>query len=223
MAGILFPIDWRQYEHVVLDFGGVLYGVDHGLTNSAFEALGAKGMHHEFRHGEQAALFDDIECGSVQEDTFLETLAARCAEGTTRKSVREAWNAMLTGLHGDTMPWLNSLTPHFDLILFSNTNGIHAAHFEQEILNSTDRRFSECFRDIVYSHRLGMRKPDVEAYRAVTARCALNPERTLFIDDTMSNVEGAIDAGWSAVHFDTTAHSLKSFLRGVGYEDFLKG
>ena len=221
MAGVLFPIDWSHYEHIVLDFGGVLYGIDHQLTHRAFQALGAKGMHNDFRHGEQAALFDDLEQGSVHEDAFLETLAARCASGTTKEAVRAAWNAMLVGLHGDAIPWLNSLVPHFDLILFSNTNGLHAAHFEQEILNSAERKFSGCFRDIVYSHRLGVRKPDVEAYHAVADRCSLNPERTLFIDDTMANVEGAIEAGWSAVHFDTTAYSLKSFLRGVGYEDFL--
>ena len=68
MAGVLFPIDWSQYEHVVLDFGGVLYGVDHALTHRAFEALGAKGMHNDFRDGEQAALFNDLERGSVHEE-----------------------------------------------------------------------------------------------------------------------------------------------------------
>ena len=36
----LFPIDWHQFHHIVLDFGGVLYEIDHKRTAEAFAQLG---------------------------------------------------------------------------------------------------------------------------------------------------------------------------------------
>lgn len=220
---VLFPIDWQQLEHVVLDFGGVLYNIDHHRTGRAFEALGAEGFSEEFRHGQQAALFDQLERGNISEQEFLKVLQGRCAPGTTEQQVLDAWNAVLIGLRPEALDWLHSLSRHFDLVLFSNTNGIHATHFEQQILNSDQKRFSSYFRQIVYSHRLGQRKPDTAAYDLVAETCGLDPSKTLMIDDTRDNVYGAVSAGWYGVHFDVGAHSLASFLRGTGYDDFIKG
>ena len=40
MPSTILPIDWRPIRHVILDFGGVLYRIDHRATASAFHALG---------------------------------------------------------------------------------------------------------------------------------------------------------------------------------------
>lgn len=217
----LFPIDWSEFDHIVLDFGGVLYEIDHNKTRQAFAKLGLPNFHLEFQHGQQSTLINDLETGHIEEKAFLETLRARCAPGTTAEEVLEAWNALLIGLREETMPWLKSLEHDFDLILFSNTNALHAAHFEQQILTSRQQKFPESFRQLVYSHRLGYRKPHVKAFEEVAHQFDLNPAKTLLIDDTLANVAGAINAGWSGVHLDVEAHSLRQFLRGIGYEDFL--
>ena len=41
----LFPIDWKQLDHIVLDFGGVLYEIDHTKTIDAFGRLGLSLIH----------------------------------------------------------------------------------------------------------------------------------------------------------------------------------
>lgn len=219
----LFPIDWQQYEHVVLDFGGVLYEIDHQLTSRAFAKLGFPQFEREFRHGAQSRLFDALECGEIDNQDFLLQLCNQCNSGTSIAQVQEAWNALLIRLRPETTGWIQSLEKHFDLLLLSNTNAIHAAHFEQDILRNRGRQFSSAFRQIIYSHRLGKRKPQPETYVHVAKEYGLTPERTLLIDDTKANVEGALEAGWSAVYFDVEAYSLKQFLLGTGYEDFLNG
>ncbi|MDB4787296.1 HAD-IA family hydrolase [Flavobacteriales bacterium] len=217
----LFPIDWHQFDHIVLDFGGVLYEIDHNRTAKAFAELGLPNFEQEFRHSQQSDLFNAIETGGIDENDFLNSLRDRCDKGTTNEDVLEAWNALLIGLRPEAMPWLKTLNHQFDVILFSNTNALHAAHFEQQILNSKQQKFPESFRQMVYSHRLGHRKPQVSAFEEVATQFDLNPAKTLLIDDTRANVAGAINAGWSAVYFDLEAHSIGQFLRGIGYEDFL--
>jgi glucose-1-phosphatase len=217
----LFPIDWHQFHHIVLDFGGVLYEINHKRSAEAFAQLGLPNFEKEFRHGQQGDLFNALETGEIEEREFLSELRSQCSGGTTLEEVRHAWNALLIGLRPEAMPWLNSLQRHFDLVLFSNTNSIHASHFEEQILTSKQNLFPKSFRQLVYSHRLGHRKPQVRAFEEVASQFDLNPTKTLLIDDTQANVAGAINAGWSGVHLDLEAHSITQFLRGVGYEDFL--
>ena len=48
-----------------------------------------------------------------------------------------------------------------------------------------------------YSCHLGAMKPNKEYFEAVTHQAALPPESILFVDDKISNVEGARRCGWS--------------------------
>ena len=43
-------------------------------------------------------------------------------------------------------------------------------------------------------------KPEPEIYRTLIDQCGLTPERTLFIDDTLANVEGAMNSGIHGFH-----------------------
>ncbi|WP_114376877.1 HAD family hydrolase [Elioraea thermophila] len=57
------------------------------------------------------------------------------------------------------------------------------------------------FRAIVVSGRIGLVKPEPAIYRHALARFGLAPERTLFIDDSAKNVEGARAVGLHALRF----------------------
>ena len=48
----------------------------------------------------------------------------------------------------------------------------------------------------IVSAKVGMVKPDADIYRQIEREFSLTPHRTLFIDDTPANVEGALQLGW---------------------------
>ncbi|MFB2550910.1 HAD family hydrolase [Ensifer soli] len=70
-------------------------------------------------------------------------------------------------------------------------------------------------RGVTVSAEIGLIKPDVAIYRHHAARFGLTPERTLFIDDSPANVDGARGAGWQAVVF-TDPERLRLDLAGHG-------
>jgi 2-haloacid dehalogenase len=70
-------------------------------------------------------------------------------------------------------------------------------------------------RGVTVSGEIGLIKPDVAIYQHHATDFSLEPARTVFIDDSFPNVEGARAAGWKAVHF-TGAEQLKADLRGLG-------
>ena len=55
-------------------------------------------------------------------------------------------------------------------------------------------------------------KPEKEIYDELIASCNLNPERTLFIDDTLANVEGAMKSGIHGFHMHESGMMDRFFL-----------
>nr|WP_237418077.1 HAD-IA family hydrolase [Actinomadura rayongensis] len=74
---------------------------------------------------------------------------------------------------------------------------------------------TEPFDALLFSGVLKVRKPAVTAYRKALAILGREPARTLFIDDSAQNVEGAQDAGLTAIRF-TGADDLAAELRRLG-------
>jgi putative hydrolase of the HAD superfamily len=70
--------------------------------------------------------------------------------------------------------------------------------------------------DVIFnSARLGIAKPDPGAFQAVAGALGTTPERCLFVDDTLTNVEGARAAGMQAEGF-TDVDGLRSLLEQAG-------
>lgn len=61
--------------------------------------------------------------------------------------------------------------------------------------------FLAWFEDIVVSGEVKLAKPDPRIFELAIERCRLDPARTLFIDDSVHNVEAGRKAGLNAVHF----------------------
>ncbi|TRL39411.1 HAD family hydrolase [Rhizobium straminoryzae] len=70
-------------------------------------------------------------------------------------------------------------------------------------------------RGVTVSGEIFLIKPDVEIYRLHAKNFGLDPARTIFIDDSAANVEGAKAAGWQAVQF-IDAERLRADLAAFG-------
>jgi len=57
----------------------------------------------------------------------------------------------------------------------------------------------------LYSGRVGLVKPEPALFEHATAVFGVEPQRTLFFDDVMANVDGAQAAGWQALRFESAA------------------
>lgn len=72
-------------------------------------------------------------------------------------------------------------------------------------------------RGVTVSGEIALIKPDLEIYQQHAKSFNLVPEATIFIDDSLANVEGAKAAGWHAVQF-TDAAQLRKDLASFGIE-----
>jgi 2-haloacid dehalogenase len=77
--------------------------------------------------------------------------------------------------------------------------------------------FFKLFDGIVVSGQEKMKKPSAEFYNVLLQRYHLDPAKTIFIDDSLRNVQGAEVVGITGIHFHN-ASQLKEELERKGIE-----
>jgi 2-haloacid dehalogenase len=75
--------------------------------------------------------------------------------------------------------------------------------------------FLSWFRGILVSGEVGVIKPDPRIFTLLVERFAVEPERTVFIDDVEANIVAARHFGLHVVHFTSPA-ALREELVGLG-------
>jgi putative hydrolase of the HAD superfamily len=109
----------------------------------------------------------------------------------------EAWNAMILDFPSDRIAILDKLYLDYRIFLLSNTNQIHIDYC---MLNPNFQIIKSKFEKVYLSHEIHMRKPNVETYEFVLNDAQLQASQTLFIDDTIKNIDGAKRTGLIAYH-----------------------
>ncbi len=191
----------KGIKHIIFDLGGVIINLDYQLTYKAFEALGVKEFTSLYNQFSLNSLFDDLETGKVAPEVFLDEMQQHTAPGTTHQQIMDAWNAMLLDFPLRRLQILQQLRQHYGLYLLSNTNEIHMQAFNKILEESRGIPSLAAFFDkAYYSHQIGLRKPFRESFQLVLDENGLDPAETLFIDDTLPNIEGAKVVGLQTIH-----------------------
>lgn len=193
----------QPIENIILDLGGVLLNLSYPKTEAAFSALGLENFHHHFSQFKANPLFEDLETGKVSPAEFLAHFRRETGLKASDDDIFAAWNAMLLDFPAERVQWLRSLPGKYRVFLYSNTNAIHYDSFQANFAaNYPGISFDAHFETAYYSHILGRRKPYVESYLALLQDAGIEASRTLFIDDTLVNIEGALAAGLQALHLE---------------------
>ncbi|MFT3748529.1 MAG: HAD family phosphatase [Agriterribacter sp.] len=191
----------QNIDNIIFDLGGVILTLDMPAAEQKFTALGVKNYNDLFRSGNVSSFFKEYEVGAIDNITFLNSLRDLAGLPLSDDKLTDAWNAMLGVFPKERIDLLHSLKSKYRLFLFSNTNAIHLEKFREIYAGSfNNASFDDHFEKAYYSQVLGMRKPDVESYKYIINEQGLNASRTLFIDDSAMNIEGARSAGLQAIH-----------------------
>lgn len=187
-------------KNIIFDLGGVLINLNYQLTRKAFEDLGVEDFDAFYTQHAANPLFENLEVGAIEPEAFYEALREATGLTLSNDQLETAWNAMLLDFPAERLQWLDQIKNKYNIYLFSNTNAIHYKAFtsiyaQTAPLIGLNTDFNHFFKTAYYSHTLGQRKPELAAFEAVIQDAKLDPAQTLFIDDTISNIEGAQKAG----------------------------
>ena len=185
---------------IIFDLGGVIMDIDVKKTLAAFSNLGLSNVHEYFGHGFAASFFSDHESGKITDEEFLQEIKNLLGGEVSDEVVIDAWNALLLRFPPERIALLSALKNRYRLFLYSNTNAIHQEKFKEIYRKAFSSELDSLFEKAYYSHELGQRKPETAGFEQIIRENNLDPKQTLFVDDALMNVEGAIKAGLKGLY-----------------------
>lgn len=180
---------------VVFDVGNVLELTE---DNYPFEEWAAGvGLTSEQFAQRTAGVFAGGDVGAVTLDEVHKKLGEALGIGAGQVStlMEDFWREYLGVPNVELIEWAGTLRPRYKTGILSNSF-VGAREREHEAYD-----YGDLVDDLVYSHEVGMLKPNPGIYALSCQRLGVRPEEAVFLDDKPPFVAGAREAGLHAVHF----------------------
>jgi putative hydrolase of the HAD superfamily len=181
---------------VLFDVGGVLSSEDE-MPGHLVEAFTFPEERHVIDH--------QIATGQLVEAQFRATLIEGGASADRADALMaEMWDWYCGIPDEELLAWAADLSTRVRVGIISNS--ADGARREEE------HRYglSSIFEHIVYSHEVGLAKPDSRIYALACDRVGVAPHEAVFIDDRPENVAAAREFGMHAIHHTETAETIRA-------------
>ena len=192
----------KVIRNIVFDLGNVIININPDLTLQKFRDYGVANFDEMYTIMRQTDVFDRLDTGKITLPEFRNAIREFTQVKLTDAQIDEAWCAMLLDFPEENAELLRKLRAKgYKLYLLSNTNEMHIDYYTEYLKQQFGSDLlSELFDRAFYSHEIGYRKPNREAFEYVLKTEGLRPAETLFIDDLEHNVLGARQTGMQAYH-----------------------
>jgi len=184
-------------EAVLFDIGNVLFHL--GLAPALLRLVPPDDPDPAARVKSLLEKQEDLETGKIAESAFIAWASERLRFAGSPDAFRAAW---CSRFHPIEDMW--KLVPALrdaglKLILFSNTNSIHAAWLKAN-------HPLHLFHGEVFSHEAGAIKPDPALYHHAFRVHRLTPDRTLYVDDLPDNIRTGQSLGLRCHQYKPARH-----------------
>ena len=208
----------KEIKHIVFDLGGVIVTLDSQFTTVEFSILCGKTTHEINDFAIMHPIFKQYESGMIDNATFRNGMRKLLEVDVADDVIDMGWNAMIIEVLKERLEWLKTLKEKYHVTILSNTNDIHIAYVHQLLKKYHGLEdFSSLVHDVYYSHEINLRKPDAEIYQYVLDNVSYLPEETLFLDDNLENIEGAVALGIKVIHV-TEPKNIPTLLENEGIQ-----
>jgi len=182
-------------DALLFDLGRVVLDLDFNRTLRHWASHAGCEPDHLMKRFSRDELYQRHERGEISDQAFFTGLRTLLAIDISDAQFLEGWNAIFVGEIPGMRRLLARAARRLPLYAFSNTNVAHVEYFSTRFPDLLGH-----FREIFASSKIGLRKPDAEAYDYVVKAIGVPANRVVFFDDLAENVAGAQACGLTAVH-----------------------
>ncbi|MCD4774057.1 MAG: HAD family phosphatase [Bacteroidales bacterium] len=186
----------ENIKNIIFDFGGVICNINHQRVEQKFKELGIKDFEKMYSHAVQNNLFEDFETGDISPADFRNKIRELLDKNVSDSEIDDTWNTIISDIPEERIKLLESLKMNYRIFLLSNSNIIHYDVYLKDFQEKYRyNSFDDIFEKAYFSFHIGMRKPNLDIYEYVLKNHNLNPSETLFIDDSLQNIDPAKQLG----------------------------
>lgn len=172
-------------ENIIFDLGNVLISYDPKSFISKYVKEENQEKFFEIVFGSKE--WQDLDRGTLEYEEAIEIFSKKLPQ--ERESIEKLFNENIQGV-------LFPIEKNLELLPKLKNNGYKLyilSNFHREAFLEIAKKceFKKYFDGGVISYEVKLLKPEDEIYEEILKKYNLEPEKTLFIDDTLHNVEGA--------------------------------
>ncbi|NJN43257.1 MAG: HAD family phosphatase [Flammeovirgaceae bacterium] len=194
-------LEKENIKNLIFDLGGVIINLSVQKTIERFAELSKTNPSDMEKKLATAHFMDDFEKGLISDSRFRENIRQYLEIECENEKIDEAWNAMLLDIPVIRIELLNTLKQKYRTFILSNTNGIHLKKFNTILKETTGHdSLDEVCEKVYLSHLVHQRKPEAAIYLSILNDNKLEANQTLFLDDSLINLEGASQLGLHTFH-----------------------
>jgi putative hydrolase of the HAD superfamily len=190
-----------QIEAIIFDLGGVILNIDINGPFQKLKELGI-GLENDGMHIiKNNDIFKSFEIGQISPDEFRNQLHNISLNGFCFEKFDEIWNSIILDYPEENIRFLKKIKTKYRTFLMSNTNIIHYEYYTKILKDKFGySNLDELFEKTYFSYSSMMRKPQQEFFEHIVRENNLIPNRTLFVDDFIENIEAAEQLGLKTFH-----------------------
>lgn len=175
-------------EAVIFDLGNVLIFHDNAVLYRRLGEVSGLSPEAVAAHISGPELFEPINRGTFDAGGIHRAVCSAIDVDLTFEAFSELWCCHFSP-NPDVQPLVEALVGRVRLVLLSNTNVIHTAYLRPWV-PVLDR-----FDGLLFSHDLGLVKPERAIFQRALAAAGSPPEQTAYFDDAPEFISAARELG----------------------------
>ncbi len=199
-------------KNYIFDFGDVFINLDKLATQQELLELGMTDFTDEMMSKNK-----NYEKGLLSTEEFLDYYQSQFPNAS-KDELKTAWNKILLDFPLYRLEFIENFSKNHNCYLLSNINDMHLEYIKNQLGTEFYNRFINCFKKVYYTHQINLRKPNLEIFNYVFKDSNLQPTDCFFIDDTLENIDAAIQLGvtcWHINPFDDDIILLEEILSNL--------
>ena len=197
-------------KNLIFDLGGVIVPLNRIACLRAFdEIVGYKDFGEVLNSYRQIGFFEKFENGEISAKKFRQIIrinASPIKDGQKRvikdREIDYSLNRFLCDIPQDKIETLLFFQGEYRMFLLSNTNPIGMSRV-RELFKDKGYKIEELFEILFLSYKMKCGKPSDKIFNDMAKKAKIMPEESLFIDDSLANIEAANRLGYNTIHYNT--------------------
>lgn len=187
-------------RNILFDMGGVVFHQDTAEACQRFKSIGLDTDYYMGEYG-QKDFFLDLETGKINTKEFCNKLAQVIGKDSVSYEEAEyCWLGFIKDVPLNNLHYLLNLKEKYHTGLLSNTNPFIMGYTRSERFCSEKKPITHYLDSFFCSYEMHVCKPDKEIYLKTLETGNMKAEETIFVDDSLQNIEAARAIGIHGLH-----------------------
>jgi putative hydrolase of the HAD superfamily len=183
-------------KNVLFDLGGVIIDLDKDAAVRQFKKIGLTDVEKYLDPYAQRGFFRQFESGEINTNEFYDQIRELVCKCVDEEEIDRGWLSFLKPVDLERLQFILDLRGRYRTFMLSNTNPIVMQWANSCEFTPSRRPLKSYFDDVYLSYELRCLKPDPEIFRRVLDLSQINPEETLYIDDSPENIKTGAELGF---------------------------